>query len=183
MNASISQSLSRLQAARNRHGLWPVVAGLLIRHKFNKKSVILWAGGRPMPRIENRGQLETSSCTLWSGVRLEIAKGARLTIGKGSYLNRDTVVVCHESVEIGANCKISYQVILMDTDEHPIPGSARLTAPIRIEDDVWLGARVIVLKGVTIGRGAIVGAGSIVSRDLPPRSIAVGQPAKVLRFY
>jgi len=163
--------------------MWPVFAGLLIRRKFDRKSVVLWAGGRPMPRIENRGRLETSSCALWSGVRLEVGHGARLTIGKGTYLNRDTVVVCHESVEIGANCKISYQVVIMDTDEHLVPGTDRMTAPVRIEDAVWLGARVIVLKGVTIGKGAIVGAGSIVTRDIPPGAIAVGQPARVSRFY
>ncbi|MGE0600067.1 MAG: DapH/DapD/GlmU-related protein [Dehalococcoidia bacterium] len=183
MIESLIHATKRLLAARDRHGLWPVVAGLLIRRKFNKKSVILWAGGRPMPRIENHGRIEASSCAVWSGVRLEVAPCATLFIGKGTILNRDTVIVCHDSVEIGANCKISYQVIIMDSDEHQVPGSPQMTAPIRIEDDVWLGARVIVLKGVTIGAGAIVGAGSIVTKDLPQRSISAGQPARVLRFY
>ena len=58
-----------------------------------------------------------------------------------------------------------------------------MVAPVAIGDDVWLGARVIVLKGVTIGDGAIVGAGSVVTRDIPPWSIAGGQPAKVIRTY
>lgn len=136
-----------------------------------------------MPRIDNRGWLETPACMLWSGVRIEVAPGGHLSIGKGTYLNRNTTVVCHDSVTIGEYCKVAYDVVIMDTDEHPVPGSARLTAPVVIEDGAWLGARTIVLKGVTVGAGAIVGAGSIVTRDIPPRAIAAGQPAKVLRFY
>jgi chloramphenicol O-acetyltransferase type B len=56
-----------------------------------------------------------------------------------------------------------------------------LNSPITIEDDVWLGARTIVLKGVTIGEGAVVGAGSLVSKDILPYSINVGQPTKLVR--
>lgn len=114
---------------------------------------------------------------------MEVARGATLSIGNGTYLNRDTTVVCHESIRIGRDCKVSYQVIIMDTDEHLVPGSERLTAPVVLEDNVWLGARCIVLKGVTIGSGAVVGAGSIVTRDIPARAVAVGQPARVLRYY
>jgi acetyltransferase-like isoleucine patch superfamily enzyme len=55
--------------------------------------------------------------------------------------------------------------------------------PIILEDDVWLGARVIVLKGVTIGQGAVIGAGSVVTRDIPPHSVAVGQPARVVKTF
>lgn len=155
----------------------------MLRRHFTEKQNVIWAGGRPRPRIENRGTLVASTCTLWSGVRLEVAERATLEIGKGTYLNRDAVVVCHERITIGENCKISYQVIIMDTDEHPVPGSSSLTAPVTIGNDVWLGARSIVLKGVQIGDGAVIGAGSIVTRDIPARAVAVGQPARVLRFY
>ena len=162
----------------------PILRGLTLRHHFDKKRAVVWAGGRPRPRIENRGTLETSTCTLWSGVRLEVAKGATLSIGNGTYLNRDTTIVCHERIEIGENCRISYQVIIMDTDEHPLPGNELAASkPVRIDAGAWIGARVIVLKGVHIGEGAVIGAGSIVTRDIPARAVAVGQPARVLRFY
>ncbi len=121
--------------------------------------------------------------SLWSGVRIEVKAGARLHFGRGTYVNRDAVIVCHDSIRIGANCKIAYGVVMMDTDEHPVPGSTRLTAPIELGDGVWIGARAIVLKGVTIGEGAIIGAGSVVTRDIPARSIAAGQPARVIRYY
>lgn len=180
---SISQRLRWFRAASHRYTVPSVARGLLLRRHFNRAGLVVHAGGGPRPRIENKGWLETPMCTLWSGVRLEVAKGARLTIGKGTYLNRNSVVVCHERVSIGAGCKIAYDVIIMDTDEHRVPGGGSITAPVTIADDVWLAARVIVLKGVTIGEGAIVGAGSIVTRDIPPRSIAVGQPARVVRTY
>ena len=175
--------VKRWSNARRRYGVIGILRGLPLRRHFNRKQLIVWAGGRPRPQIANRGHLDASTCTLWSGVRLEIAPGAHLSIGKGTYLNRDTTVVCHERISIGEDCKISYQVIIMDTDEHPVPGAQSLTAPVMIEDGAWLGARCIVLKGVRIGAGAVIGAGSIVTRDIPPRAVAVGQPARVLRIY
>lgn len=160
-----------------------MIGGLVLRRHFNSAGLVLRGGKGPRPLIENRGRLVSPMCTLWAGSRLEIGKGAELYIGKGTYLNRNTAVICHERVRIGAACRIAYDVIIMDTDEHGVPGGGPITRPVTIGDNVWLGARVIVLKGVTIGEGAIVGAGSIVTKDLPPYSISVGQPAKVIRTY
>lgn len=160
-----------------------MLGGLTLRHHFQKKQAIIWVGALPRPKIANRGRLETSVCTLSSGVRLRVDRGGYLSIGKGTFLNRGAMVVCHERVLIGANCKVSYQVIIMDTDEHPVPGGSGLSSPVLIEDNVWLGARCIVLKGVHIGEGAVIGAGSIVTHDIPPRAVAAGQPARVLRVY
>jgi acetyltransferase-like isoleucine patch superfamily enzyme len=177
------RTVEKLFDARRRYGLKAICGGFLLRRHFTDKRIVLWAGGRPCPRVENRGILEARHVTLWSGVRIEVAPGARLSIGKGTYLNRGTTVVCHERIRIGADCKISYQVIIMDTDEHLVPGRDRITAPVVIGDNVWIGARAIVLKGVEIGEGAIVAAGAIVTRDLPPHAIVAGQPARVVRIY
>lgn len=174
--------LRRIRRARD-YGLSRVLGGLWLRRRFSAAGVVLWCGGRPQPRIDNDGYLASEFCALWSGVRLEVAPGARLTIGRGTYLNRDTVVVCHEQVSIGADCKISYRVIIMDTDEHLVPGGARLTSPVVIGDGVWIGAGATILKGVTIGEGAIVGAGSVVTKDVPCRAIVAGNPARVIRSY
>jgi acetyltransferase-like isoleucine patch superfamily enzyme len=109
-----------------------------------------------------------------------VARGAVLTIGKGTYLNRNARVVCHVRIDIGDNCKIAYDTVIMDTDEHDVPGGTG-PQPVSIGNDVWIGTRAIVLKGVTIGDGAIIGAGAVVTRDIPARSLAVGQPARVIR--
>jgi acetyltransferase-like isoleucine patch superfamily enzyme len=90
------------------------------------------------------------------------------------------------SISIGNNVLIGSGVLITDSDAHPIhpllryDGSYIVTAPIIIEDDVFIGARSIILKGVTIGKGSVVGAGSIVSKDVPPMSIVAGNPARVI---
>jgi maltose O-acetyltransferase len=74
---------------------------------------------------------------------------------------------------------------MMDNDFHRIEPERRNeraeSAPIILENNVWLGARVIVLKGVTIGEGSVIGAGSVVTKNIPSRSLAVGQPAKIIK--
>lgn len=172
----------RTAKAAKRRRLWvPLLTGFPLSLRFQGRYV-LWHGGLPMPRIVNRGgELHSGGCSLWSGVRLEVGKGAVLSIGKGSYLNRNTTVVCHERVTIGRAVKISWDVVVMDTDEHDLPGSRGRTAAVTIGDEVWVGCRAIILKGVTIGRGAVIGAGAIVTSDIPEYTLAVGQPARVIR--
>ena len=163
------------------HGAGQILGGLFLRRYFTGRYV-LWVGGWPKPRVINRGgTLRSGGCALWSGVRLEVGEGAVLSIGKGTYLNRNTVVVCHERVEIGAGCLVSWDVVIMDTNEHDWPGLARVDAPVVIGDKVWIGCRAMILKGVTIGTGAVVAAGSIVTHDVPPRTLVAGQPARVVR--
>jgi acetyltransferase-like isoleucine patch superfamily enzyme len=152
-----------------------------VRRNFTEAGLVACCGGRPWPLIQNRGRLTAENIGLWCGVRLEVGRGAHLSIGKGTYLNRNATVVCDERVEIGRNCAVSWDVVIMDTDQHERAGMGPVTAPVRIEDDVWIGCRAIILKGVTIGRGAVIGAGSIVTRDIPPNALAVGQPARVIR--
>ena len=98
----------------------------------------------------------------------------------GCTISAATSIIIGNHVLIGSGCLIT------DTDWHPIdPEERRLdgggeSAPIVIEDDVFIGARAIVLKGVTIGKGSVIGAGAVVAKSIPPYSIAVGNPAKVI---
>jgi maltose O-acetyltransferase len=121
-----------------------------------------------------------------STVRVELVtfgKG-RLAIGEGTYINYGTNVSSTASVSIGRNCLIGQYCIIMDDDYHSITDHNKpgLRAPIVIEDDVWLGARVIVLRGSRIGRGAVIGANSVVSGEIPPYAVALGSPARVHRL-
>jgi maltose O-acetyltransferase len=109
--------------------------------------------------------------------------GGLLTIGDGTYINYGTSIWARAGVSIGRNCLIGQHVIVMDSDyhgvyDHSLAGKA---APIVIEDDVWLAARSTVLKGVHIGRGAVVAAGAVVTKDVPPRTLVAGVPARVVR--
>jgi maltose O-acetyltransferase len=112
-----------------------------------------------------------------------VAFGGALTIGEGTYINYGTNISTTESVTIGRNCAIGQYAIIMDDDYHAVddhqqPGKR---APIVIEDDVWIGARAIVLRGTHVGRGAVIGANSVVRGEIPPRTIAAGSPARVIK--
>jgi maltose O-acetyltransferase len=107
-----------------------------------------------------------------------------LEIGERTYINYGTSIGAMEHVAIGARCNIGSDVIILDNPLHRLEPERRLerppSDPVRIEDDVWLGSRVIVLPGVTIGEGCAVGAGSIVTKSLPARTLSVGVPARVI---
>ncbi len=99
-----------------------------------------------------------------------------------------SVLVAVERIEVGNRVVVGANVTIADTDFHPLSARDRARnfnggqyAPIRIEDDVFIGMNSIVLKGVTIGRGSVVGAGSVVAKDVPPETIVAGNPARVLR--
>lgn len=108
-----------------------------------------------------------------------------LEIGEGTFINYGCSISASEHVRIGNHCHIGTYTIIMDNDFHHVEPERRherpKSGPIILEDNVWLGARVTVLKGVTIGKDSVVGAGSVVTKDIPPRSLAVGVPAQVIR--
>ncbi len=112
---------------------------------------------------------------------------ARITIGDNVGMS-STRMWIHDSLTIGNNVKIGAGVLIIDTDCHPmdyrirrISNEGTKSAPIVIEDDVWIGAQSIVLKGVTIGARIIIGAGSVVTKSIPADCIAAGNPCKVIR--
>jgi acetyltransferase-like isoleucine patch superfamily enzyme len=181
-----SYSPARLLARARFHltqtGLRAIILGAIVRTRFQKAGLIVAPGGWSLPTIQNDGgRIEVGSIALYSGVRLEVWRGALLTIGKGTYLNRNTEVVAARLVSIGRDCMIARDVLIMDTDQHALPGAQLGVAPVVIEDRVWIGARAIILKGVRIGHDSVIGAGAIVTRSVPPFSVVVGPAARVVR--
>jgi acetyltransferase-like isoleucine patch superfamily enzyme len=114
-------------------------------------------------------------------VEITCAPNAKLTFGNNVFLNQGVRIACTTEITIGDNALIGDEAVILDSDYHAVPGALAKAAPVSIERDVWLGTRVIVLRGVTIGEGSVIGAGSVVTRSLPPRSLAVGVPARVIR--
>ena len=111
--------------------------------------------------------------------------GYQTSIGARTFINAGAVILDVGRVTIGENVQIGPNVQLL-TPTHPLDPEARRTGaeaaePIAIGDNVWLGGGVIVCPGVTIGRDTVVGAGAIVTRDLPDGVLAVGNPARVMR--
>lgn len=141
-------------------GWWSILLGLYLRRSFTKAGIITVKAGWPLPEVINSGgRIEVGNCCFFPGVRIECWKGAVIKIGKGTYLNRNTEIVAAQLVVIGADCKIARDVLIMDTDQHPIDSGELRNRPVEIGDRVWLGSRVIVLKGVIIGRDSIVERG------------------------
>lgn len=113
---------------------------------------------------------------------------ARITIGDNVGMS-STVLWCHKEITIGNHVKIGGNCILMDTDAHNKDYMIRrgqwtdwgVSSPIVIEDDAFIGANCIILKGVTIGARSIIAAGSVVTKSIPSDCIAGGNPAKIIK--
>ncbi len=182
---NISDLIYRVRLRLKKFSIFEHILGLIFARKFTKAKILVVSGGRPYPKVINQGgELYAENCQFYSGVRLEIGKNGKLIIKNGTYLNRNTLIVANKLVEIGSDCKISWDVIIMDTDLHPLPGKTEtIDRPVVIGNNVWIGCRAIILKGVKIGNGAIIAAGSVVTKDIPENSIAAGVPAKVISYY
>ena len=133
--------------------------------------------------------LEAEAFDVYAGGRINVNAGAKLSLGSG-YMNHNCVIDCFSFITIGHGVVISERVVIRDSDNHAIISTENgelksdekpAAAPIVIQDHVWLGMNVIVLKGVTIGEGAIVAAGSVVTKDVPPHCLVAGVPAKVVK--
>ena len=120
---------------------------------------------------------------LQRGVRIVVDSG-RLEIGHGTNVNGlGTKILCAQSVTIGSGCTFSWDVQVLDNDFHAITVDGvqqPSSAPVVIGDRVWVGTRAVILKGVTIGDGAVVAAGAVVTKDVPPGAVVAGMPAKVV---
>lgn len=163
---------------------WNFLVSRFYLRRSNQLNGIVLTRGRPS--IENKGYLEVGRlvriCSAITRSRIAVKKGGRLVIGDNCRIN-GAIIAATDKVLIGNNCRLAPFSHIMDGDFHDLnnrqePGRS---APIIIEDDVWLGARSIVLKGVTIGRGAVVAAGAVATRDVPPYTMVGGVPAKVIR--
>jgi maltose O-acetyltransferase len=116
---------------------------------------------------------------------LYVDYGSYITVGSGTFANYGLTALDVAPITIGNDVQIGPNVQLL-TPTHPLDAAqrrAKLEAaePIVIEDNVWLGGGAIVLPGVTIGMNSVIGAGSVVTKDVPPNVVAVGNPAKVIR--
>lgn len=113
--------------------------------------------------------------------------GSRLLIGDQVGITGGTICAA-EYIKIGSRVVIGANSIIVDTDFHPLSPEERMrhgnvgkSAPVIIEDDVFIGMNCLILKGVTIGRGSVVGAGSVVTRNVPPGVVVAGNPARVVQ--
>jgi acetyltransferase-like isoleucine patch superfamily enzyme len=201
MSAAPTHSFVRLLAGGVLHGPGRLSAKILERLKrrrcvVGEGSVLLHSS-----RIENlrreRQSIVIGSNARIAGELLVFAHGGRIQVGDDCFIGEDTRIWSANSVLIGNRVLISHAVNIHDTNSHSTSASSRHShmvairttghpthlpdvtdLPVVIEDDVWIGFNAVILKGVRIGRGSIIGAASMVSKDVLPYSLMVGNPAR-----
>jgi acetyltransferase-like isoleucine patch superfamily enzyme len=161
-------------------------------------------------KLRWRGRLQTDGLAfVCPGVRLEIGRGARVVLGRWSWLGHGTKVRAHEGevvigaksvlgqectisayqhVSIGRECIVADRVMLIDFDhgvvevERPIRLQGIYKRDVRVGNNVWLGYGACVLRGVTVGDNSVIGTNAVVTKDLPANAVAAGVPARVVRM-
>jgi len=122
--------------------------------------------------------------SLYPGLKL-VGENAKIIIKNGTKINGDTWIIAKKKIEIGNSCLISTGVIIRDNDGHKIglfgEKPIEKIKEVIIKDNVWIGQNSIILKGVTINEGAIIAAGSVVTKDIEKNSLVGGCPAKIIR--
>jgi acetyltransferase-like isoleucine patch superfamily enzyme len=119
---------------------------------------------------------------IWSAHRQTMVTGwGRMSIGDRVFINSGSVVFSVVEVTIGNDVALANETYLMDSDSHGVEGRPVKEAPIRIGDGTWVGARAIILPGVTIGSRCLIAAGAVVSKDVPDDTLVAGNPATVVR--
>ncbi|MBV9917064.1 MAG: acyltransferase [Solirubrobacterales bacterium] len=134
------------------------------------------------------GRLELGPHVLLEpGVWITAPGSARIRIGGGTFLNLGVMLAAEQLIDIGRHCMFANGCFVSDTSHRfddplrPVPWQGFLgKGPTRIGDNVWCGAHVVITSGVTVGERCVIGANSVVTRDIPPFSIAAGAPARVL---
>lgn len=177
----------------------------IIRSFRNRKNFILGSNAFVYStaiianNLQDPNAIEIGEFSHIKGELLTFGHNGKIKIGKYCYLGEQSRIWSAHEILVGDRVLISHNVNIFDNDTHPINAKARheqfkqiisvdhpkainlREKPILICDDVLIGCMVIILKGVTIGEGAIIGAGSVVTKDVPAWTIVAGNPAKVIR--
>jgi len=139
--------------------------------------------GRYYPSYANFGPdskiMVTGDFSIFTGLNLVVSAGAELQLGSG-LINYGAEILCSTRITVGEGCWFGPKVVIRDDDEHEIDGRVK-TAPIAIGDNVWVAGRATILKGVAVGDGAVVATGAVVTKNVPPRALVAGVPARVIR--
>lgn len=176
---------------------------LRVRREFEANSVVpddaLLFTTAACQNLGERTDIEIGSGFVCRGTLRREGFGGRITIGDNVYIGDYSVISSGVSVTIEDGATIAFNVSIFDNDAHPLEAEARAaqlrdimsighsgpvvvpSAPVVIERDAWIGAGAMVLKGVRIGAGAVVAAGSVVTRDVPPNTVVAGNPAVVVK--
>jgi tetrahydrodipicolinate N-acetyltransferase len=164
---------------------WAILRGIVHSHQIDSPHLALMGPGVVIEK--HHGRITTAGvCILRSACRIAVigkpGRPAHLHIGKGTEVGDRTIINVSEQIEIGDRCSISWDCDIGDSDFHQIilanGQRPSATQPVIIEDDVWIGSHCLIFKGVTIGHHSVIAAGSVVRNNVPPYSLAGGNPSR-----
>lgn len=161
-----------------------LLRGMILKLKINKCGPLFRAGRRV--RVLKKNALITigRKVQLHRDVKLSAWGNewfSEIIIGDNTSIGDRTEIHAGKKVEIGSGCNIAWDVCIMDRDYHKFNSKIEEIQPVKIGDNVWIGCNSLILKGVTIGNGSVVAAGSVVTKDVPPNTLVGGNPAKILK--
>ena len=163
---------------------------ILIARIGNDEVIIPWSthiGARAKIRVTDGGRLRIGSRVSIGEQCIIVVGGGVVEIGESGFIGHGCTLVAHQSIVIGDRVLIAEYVTIRDQDHRTdrtstISDSGFDTSPIVLGNDVWLGAKATIARGVTIGSHAVIGAHAFVNRDVPANGVAVGIPARVIRY-
>jgi acetyltransferase-like isoleucine patch superfamily enzyme len=130
--------------------------------------------------LRSMGAMIEKNVAFYSGA--EVRKPKLLSIGSGTSIGHDAVLDARYGLRIGRNVNLSSQVMIWSAQhDYRSPSFASTGGPVTIEDNAWLGPRSVILPGVTVGKGAVVAAGAVVTKDVEPYAVVAGVPAVKVR--
>lgn len=142
----------------------------------NKQKTLLNVGANATLDIKN--------LIVGNGCRISVGENATFKVGKNVFINENTRIMVSKKIEIGDNSILGWNVNILDNDRHNVfydDIQQETTKEIIIKNNVWVGFNSSILKGVTIGEGAIIASNSVVTKDVPPYTLMAGVPAKIIK--
>jgi len=143
-----------------------------------------WEKGRPLPSefkmLPGSSLKIEGDFSIYTGCSISVNPGARMVLGSG-YISSRVTIDCFKQITLGHGVCISKGVTIRDSDNHSLNASKEVSAPVTIGNHVWCGLNATILKGVTIGDGAVIAAGAVVTADVPARALAGGVPARIIQ--
>lgn len=162
----------RLTLTRQARGWWTLRG---VTH--GKRPVVL---GKPV--IDASDLVVGDDFKVWSSLRPTLISGwGTIRFGDRCFVNTGTTIIAVEEIVVGDDVAFANEVYVVDSDSHGVEGRPHKQAPVRIGDGCWIGARAMILPGVTLGKRVLVAAGAVVTRDVPDDCLVAGNPARVVR--
>ena len=133
-------------------------------------------------RVDKKVRIIHRNCDIKLGRKVNLHAGVKLSgLGNGVAVGDRTEIHAGNSVKIGDGTLIAWDCCIMDRDYHKFESETEVTRPVVIGKHVWIGCNVLIMKGVTVGDGAVIAAGSVVTKDVPAAALVGGNPARIIK--